>query len=155
MNHLFELQVVSNIPLTAVSDADLVAEQFLAQIGYIPKGYDPKTGASNIRESIPYRLFMEFFMSNMSRLWSVEELAYCLETSKPTVYRHINKLKSLELLESGDVEFDGQIRKGYRIRYGDLSKAWSFTRSNVEMAMDNYTKTVEHFQALMAKRGSE
>ena len=98
---------------------------------------------------------MEFFMSNMSRLWSVEELAYCLETSKPTVYRHINKLKSLELLESGDVEFDGQIRKGYRIRYGDLSKAWSFTRSNVEMAMDNYTKTVDHFQALMAKRGSE
>ena len=45
------------------------------QIGYIPKGYDPKTAASNIRESIPYRLFMEFFMSNMSRLWSVEELA--------------------------------------------------------------------------------
>ena len=152
---MFELQVVSNIPLTAVSDADLVAEQFLSQIGYIPKGYDPKTAASNIRESIPYRLFMEYFMGNTSRLWSVEELAYRLETSKPTVYRHINKLKALELLESGDVEFDGQIRKGYRIRYGDLSKAWNFTRSNVEMAMENYTKTVEHFQTLMSQRQKE
>lgn len=152
---MFELQVVSNIPLTAVSDADLVAEQFLSQIGYIPKGYDPKTAASNIRESIPYRLFMEYFMGNTSRLWSVEELAYHLETSKPTVYRHINKLKALELLESGDVEFDGQIRKGYRIRYGDLSKAWNFTRSNVEMAMENYTKTVEHFQTLMSQRQKE
>ena len=152
---MFELQVVSNIPLTSVSDADLVAEQFLSQIGYIPKGYDPKTAASNIRESIPYRLFMEYFMGNTSRLWSVEELAYRLETSKPTVYRHINKLKALELLESGDVEFDGQIRKGYRIRYGDLSKAWNFTRSNVEMAMENYTKTVEHFQTLMSQRQKE
>lgn len=129
-----------------------MAEQFLIQIGYIPKGYDPKTSATSTRDSIPYRLFMEFFMSNISKAWSVEELAYLLDTSKPTIYRHINKLKSLELLESLDVEFDGQVRKGYRIRYGDLSKAWNFTRSNVDMAMQNYTKTVEHLQDLMASK---
>lgn len=64
------------------------------------------------------------------------------------MYRHINKLKSLDLLESIDVEFDGANRKGYRIRYGDLAKAWSFTEANVKMAMDNYRKTVEHFQEL-------
>ena len=51
-----------------------------------------------------------------------------------------------------DVEFDGQIRKGYRIRYGNLQKAWSFTEANIEMAMENYRKTVEHFQELMDKR---
>lgn len=151
---MFELQVVSNIPLTAVSDADQVAEQFLIQIGYIPKGYDPKTSATSIRDSIPYRLFMDFFMSNTNKAWSVEELAYKLDTSKPTIYRHINKLKSLELLESLDVEFDGQVRKGYRIRYGDLSKAWSFTQSNVDMAMQNYARTVAHFQQLMIERGN-
>lgn len=132
----------------SVGDVNIVAETFLVQIGYIPKGYDPKTSAVSVRESVPYRLFMEFFMGNINKAWAVEELAALLETTKPTIYRHINKLKSLDLLESIDVEFDGANRKGYRIRYGDLAKAWSFTEANVKMAMDNYRKTVEHFQEL-------
>ncbi len=145
---MFELQVVSNTPMGSVDDMHIVAETFLVQIGYIPKGYDPKTSAVSVRESVPYRLFMEFFMGNINKAWAVEELATLLETTKPTMYRHINKLKSLDLLESIDVEFDGANRKGYRIRYGDLAKAWSFTEANVKMAMDNYRKTVEHFQEL-------
>ena len=152
---VFELQVTSNTPMTAVSDPNQVAESFLIDIGYIPKGYDPKTSATSIRDSVPYRLFMEFFMKYQSRAWSVEELAYLLGTSKPTIYRHINKLKALDLLESMDVEYDGDMRKGYRIRYGDLSKAWTFTCSNVEMAMKNYSATVDHFQQLMTKRREE
>ena len=56
----------------------------------------------------------------------------------------------MDLLEAMDVEFDGQMRKGYRIRFGDLSKAWSFTEANVTMAMENYRKTVVHFQELMS-----
>jgi len=134
--------------MNAVADKDIVAETFLVQIGYIPKGYDPKTSASSVRDSVPYRLFMDFFMKNMNKAWAVEELAALLETTKPTIYRHINKLKSMDLLESIDVEFDGAMRKGYRIRYGDLSKAWSFTEANVTMAMDNYKRTVSHFQSL-------
>jgi len=132
-----------------MTDADTVAETFLTQIGYIPKGYDPKTDAGSIKESVPYRLFMDHFMRNTAKIWAVEELAALLKTTKPTIYRHINKLKSMDILESADVDFDGQIRKGYRIRYGDLTKAWSFTETNVSMAMENYRKTVEHFQKLM------
>lgn len=64
---MFELQVVSNTPLSSVNDIDIVAETFLVQIGYIPKGYDPKTSAANVRESVPYRLFMDYFMRNMSK----------------------------------------------------------------------------------------
>jgi len=145
---LFELQVVSNTPMNSVTDKNIVAETFLVQIGYIPKGYDPKTAAANVRDSVPYKLFMDFFMKNASKAWAVEELAALLETTKPTIYRHINKLKSMDLLESIDVEFDGAVRKGYRIRYGDLSKAWSFTEANVNMAMENYKRTVSHFQSL-------
>jgi len=148
MHILFELQVVSNTPMNAVTDKNIVAETFLVQIGYIPKGYDPKTQAANVRDSVPYRLFMDFFMKNTSKAWAVEELAALLETTKPTIYRHINKLKAMDLLESIDVEFDGAVRKGYRIRYGDLSKAWSFTEANVNMAMENYRRTVSHFQSL-------
>ena len=146
---IFELQVVSNTPQNGVGEVDIVAETFLTQIGYLPKGYDPKTGTSDVRQSVPYRLFMDFFMRNMSKAWTVEELAALLGTTKPTVYRHINKLKSMDILESVDVMFDGQNRKGYRIRYGDLSKAWNFTEANVSMAMENYRKTVVHFQALI------
>ncbi|MCL2712815.1 MAG: helix-turn-helix domain-containing protein [Methanomassiliicoccaceae archaeon] len=146
---MFELQVVSNTPMSGVDEIDVVAETFLTQIGYIPKGYDPKTGTSDIRQSVPYRLFMDFFMRRITKAWTVEELAALLGTTKPTVYRHINKLKSMDILESTDVEYDGQVRKGYRIRYGDLVKAWSFTEANVNMAMENYRKTAMHFQSLI------
>ena len=149
---MFELQVVSNTPLSSVGDIDVVAETFLIQIGYIPKGYDPKTSATEIKDSVPYRLFMDYFMGNMSKAWTVEELAALLSTTKPTIYRHINKLKSLDILESMDVEFDGQVRKGYRIRFGDLAKAWNFTEANVNMAMENYRKTVTHFQAMIDEK---
>ena len=149
---MFELQVVSNTPLSSVGDIDVVAETFLIQIGYRPKGYDPKTSATEIKDSVPYRLFMDYFMGNMSKAWTVEELAALLSTTKPTIYRHINKLKSLDILESMDVEFDGQVRKGYRIRFGDLAKAWNFTEANVNMAMENYRKTVTHFQAMIDEK---
>jgi DNA-binding transcriptional ArsR family regulator len=143
--------VISNTPLGAMTDIDTVAETFLTQIGYIPKGYDPKTDAGTVRESVPYRLFMDYFIRNMTKAWTVDELAALMRTTKPTIYRHINKLKSMDILESADVEFDGQMRKGYRIRYGDLRKAWSFTEANVSMAMENYRKTVAHFQSLADK----
>ena len=148
---MFELQVVSNVPMGAEQDINVVAETFLINIGYIPKGYDPKTSATGLRDSVPYRLFMDFFMRNPGKGWVVEELAALLDTTKPTIYRHINKLKSMDLLESLSVEFDGQVRKGYRIRYGDLSKAWSFTAANVNMAMENSRKTATHFQKLVAE----
>ncbi len=152
---MFELQVTSNTPLSSVDDVDVIAETFLIQIGYIPKGYDPKTSAVSLRDSVPYRLFMDYLMRNMNKAWTVEELAALLDTTKPTIYRHINKLKSLDLLESMDVEFEGQMRKGYRIRYGDLNKAWSFTEANVNMAMENYRKTVAHFQSVIEKEKRE
>lgn len=148
---MFEIHVVSNTPMSSVPDVDIVAETFLIQIGYIPKGYDPKTSATGLRDSVPYRLFMDYLMGNTSKAWTVEELALLLGTTKPTIYRHINKLKSLDLLEGIDTEFEGQKRKGYRIRYGDLSKAWSFTEANVKMAMDNYKSTADHLQDLVKK----
>lgn len=152
---MFELQVVTNTPMTGVDDADVVAETLLVQIGYLPKGYDPHTGSLSVRDSVPYRLFMGYLMKNPAKAWTVEELAALLETTKPTVYRHINKLKSMDLLESVDVEAEGQVRKGYRIRYGDLAKAWSFTEANVSMAMENYKKSVARLQELVRARAEQ
>ncbi|MCQ2084668.1 MAG: helix-turn-helix domain-containing protein [archaeon] len=154
---MFELQVVSNTPMTGVDDLDVLAETFLVQIGYLPKGYDPRSaGALSVRDSIPYRLFMDFFMKYPAKVWTAEELALNLDTSKPTIYRHVNKLRSMDLLESADVTCeDGQVRKGFRVRYGDLEKAWSFTEANVNMAMENYKKTVIRFQQLVKERAEK
>ena len=54
----FELNVVNNTPLTPLSDIDEVAILFLHQVGYFSKGYDPKTDVTDIRDSVPYRLFV-------------------------------------------------------------------------------------------------
>ncbi|MCQ2085963.1 MAG: HTH domain-containing protein [archaeon] len=149
---MFKLQVVNNVPLTSISDINTVAETFLIQIGYISDRYNPRTLTMNIRDSIPYRLFMDYLVSNPSKAWSIEELSTLLKTSKPTVYRYIDRLKMLDFLEVVDVKYKEQPRKGYRIRFGDLTKAWKFTVENVNMAIENYGKTVEHFQLLANKR---
>ncbi len=152
----FELNVVSNTPLTPLSDIDEVAILFLNQVGYFPKGYDPKTDVTDIRDSVPYRLMVDFFLERMDKAWVVEDLAVALGTTKATVYRHINKLKGFDILEEMNVEqTDGGSRKGYRIRYGNLSKAWNFTEAHVQVAMENYRKTVDHLQELATKKGDK
>jgi predicted transcriptional regulator len=152
----FELNVVSNTPLTPLSDIDEVAMLFLNEVGYFPKGYDPKTDVTDIRDSVPYKLMVNYFLERMDRGWIVEDLATALGTTKATIYRHINKLKGFDLLEEMNVEdSEGNSRKGYRIRYGNLSKAWNFTEAHVTVAMENYRKTVDHLQELASKRGDK
>ena len=41
------------------------------------------------------------------------------------------------------------------MRYGNLSKAWNFTEAHVQVAMENYRKTVDHLQELAAKKGEK
>lgn len=150
----FEITVVSNTPLTPLEDMDEVVLTFLTQIGYLPKGYDPKTGTTDVRESVPYRLFAECFLGHPDKGWLVEELANELDTTKPTIYRHINKLKDLDILE--DIYIDtkdaGVGKKAYRIRYGSLSKAWNFVEAHLEVAIENYRETVDHLQNLVEKK---
>jgi predicted transcriptional regulator len=150
----FELSVVSNVPLTPLRRLEEVALAFLSNIGYLPKGYDPKTSVEDVRESVPYRLFVECFLARADNGWTVEQLAKRLNTTKATVYRHINKLKAMDLLEELEVSGEGMRRKGYRIRYGNLAKAWNFVEAHVEVAMENYRKTVEHLQDLSREGNS-
>ena len=148
----FEITVVSNTPLTPLGDIDEVLSIFLSQVGYLPPGYTPRNDASDIESSIPFRIFRDYFLRRSEKAWLIEDIAADLEATKATVYRHINKLKSLDLLEEAHVEREGAQRKGYRLRYGNLSKAWNITESNVEAAMDSYRKTVDHIQLLSEVR---
>src|SRR5437667_11201825 len=87
----FEIVIVSNTPLTPLKDIDDVALLFLTQIGYLPKGYDPKTDASSVRESAPYRLFVECILRPLDKAWPVEQLAAKAKTTEATVSLHTSR----------------------------------------------------------------
>ncbi|UCD14192.1 MAG: helix-turn-helix transcriptional regulator [Thermoplasmatales archaeon] len=140
----FEMQVVSNTPLIGDEDLDSVTKKFLGQIGYLSKGSDP---------TIPYKIFADFFLKHPTKAWLVDEIATEIKTSRPTVYRHLNKLKGFDILEEVQIFDDAtrQNKKAYRIRYGNIQKAWNFVEAHVKVAIENYGKTVEHLQKLLEK----
>jgi len=147
VNMTFEIRVVSNTPLTGEKDLETALKTFLYQIGYLNKGSDPE---------IPYKIFFEFFIKRPDKAWMVEEISKELKVSKPTVYRHLNKLKGLDIIEDVQIiDQSGQNKKGYRLRYGNFEKAWSFVEAHLKVAIENYAKTVEHIQKLIDERGGK
>lgn len=139
------MQIVSNTPLVGEDDPDVVAKMFFEQIGYLSKGADP---------NIPYKIFADFFLKHTDKAWYVEEISVKLNISKPTVYRHLNKLKGFDILEEIHVfdESTKQNKKAYRLRYGNIQKAWNFVEAHLKVAIENYGKTVEHLQKLIDKQ---
>ena len=49
-------------------------------------------------ESMPYKIIDECFFQRPDRAWTAEEIAAWIETTRPTAYRHLNKLISLGLI---------------------------------------------------------
>lgn len=151
----FQLNVVSNTPLTSVEDMETAVRTFLFQVGYLHSDYAPKTIATEIENSVPYRLFVDCLLKQEEKGWSVEELAKTLKTSRPTVYRHLNKLKLLDILEENFIgssaSEDG--RKEYHIRYGNFSTAWSFTETNINATLKYYRNIVSSISKSLGDEG--
>ena len=143
---MFKLTMVSAPSRVLDTDLDKTIAYFLSDIGYIPR-LSPDTDYSQIAESAYFRLFKECFLLNPQRYWTGDELMAYLKTSRTTLYRHLNKLKAMDILEEIQV---GKTKK-YRMRSGDLLRAWSWVEINMKMAMENYRKTVEHISSLVAK----
>ena len=139
------MQIVSNTPLVGEEDPEIVAKKFFEQIGYLSKGADPE---------IPYKIFNNFFLNHPLKAWYVDEISTKLNISKPTVYRHLNKLKGFDILEEVQTfnENTQQNKKAYRLRYGNIQKAWNFVEAHLKVAIENYAKTVEHLQNLIDKQ---
>ena len=95
------------------------------------------------------------FLLRPEKMSTADELVATLDTTRPTLYRHLNKLKALDILEEAGAEDDASGRKAYRIRYGNLAKAWNFVEANVKIAMENYRKSVDHLQALGERAAKE
>jgi DNA-binding transcriptional ArsR family regulator len=140
---MFEMNIRIVNPMLHEKNLDSVLINFLSSIGYMPR-VDPQRDFERAVESVPYRLFKECFLLRSDREWSVEELIAYLNTTRTTLYRHLNKLKSMDLL---DERQDG-MNKRYKLRYGNLKHAWNFVEANVKLAMENYRLMVEHISEL-------
>lgn len=142
----FEMQVVSHPPLTGETDPERAAKLFFQMIGYTArKGPD---------HGISFKVFYECFLLHPSKAWTVEELAAAADTTMPSIYRHLNKLKDLDIIEDLHLDVEGERRRAFRLRYGDLGKAWNFAESHFQLAIENYRKTVDHLESLLrAQRG--
>jgi len=151
----FELALRYSTPLTPITDLDEVLREFLRLVGYLPEGEEGRGSEGPVAQSLAYRLVRDCLLKDPTRAWYVEELTAVLKTSKPTVYRHINKLKALDLLEEAGGAADGKGRKGYRLRYGNLARAWDFTEANAQNALRRYRETVNHLQTLIEKHAGE
>ena len=85
-----------------------------------------------------------------SPAYAPEELAECLGRPRSTIYRHLNKLKALDILEEiGTGSGPSPPQKSYRIRFGNLSQAWTYPEIHTEAAMETYRKTVDHIQSIV------
>lgn len=142
----FELRVVRNNPLTGESDLDQALKTFLTSIGYLPETH---------QDDIGFKLMRECLLTYPDKAWTVNELLSELNSSKSTLYRYLNKLKGLDILEEVSIPLETvedpnskKTRKGYRIRYRSLTNAWTMVESHTQIAMENYRKSVEHIEEL-------
>jgi len=143
----FDLRVVRNNPLTGETDLNEALRTFLKSIGYLPEAYDDDFGL---------RLISDCFLAYPKKPWTIDELLTYLETNKSTLYRYLNKLKGLDLIEEEEIPPDPdspakKTRKGYKIRFSSLSLAWSLVESHTSVAMDNYRRSVDHIDKLASK----
>ena len=145
----FELALRYSTPLTPLPTVEEVLPEFLRLIGYLPEGPDGRSGEGPVRETIAYRLVRECLLKDPSKAWYPEELTATLGAAKASVYRHLNKLKALDLLEEVEGGGAGPGRKGYRLRYGRIARAWDFTEANAQNALKRYRETVDHLQQLL------
>lgn len=144
----FEITLKGTPPVLE-KDLDAMLIKFLTLIGYLSESHDKRTRAASIKESVGYKIIRNCFMEDMKRGWKVKEICAVLSTTPPTVWRYLNRLKDMDLLEEVPCE-DGS--KGYRIRYGDFAMAWNFVEANTLNVLENYKKMAKHIQELIASR---
>jgi 8-oxo-dGTP diphosphatase len=147
---VFELRVMRNNPLTGEGDLDEALKTFLKQIAYLPE---------NTEDDIGLRLIRDCFLAYPNKPWTVDELLTYLEANKSTLYRYLNKLKGLDLVEEEVIPVEmptegpsKKTRKGYKIRHSSISLAWSMVESHAGVAMENYRRSVDHIDKLAKKR---
>ena len=93
-------------------------------------------------ESMPYKILDECFFQRPDRAWTAEEIAAWIETTRPTAYRHLNRLISLGLIERCRATDGGPPTSAFHLRLGSLKKGWQKIETQTELVLDKYKKTI-------------
>jgi predicted transcriptional regulator len=144
----FHLTLTERTPLDPDVDAQEMLVGMMEAMGYLTPWSAPRE-KGEVGEVLAFRLFKDCLLDRPDRTWTMRELMAVLDTSKPTLYRHLKKLEALDLLERGLRGESPRSSKAFRIRYGDLSKAWNFTEEHARQSLRAYRQTVEHLEALL------
>lgn len=137
----FELQVVTHGPLTHERDPRMVARMFSEMIGLV--------GGRGRASDLSFRVLYDVFLTHPTKSWTVEEIATHLDVGQTAVYRHINKIMGLDVIEDLFEERETGKEHVYRLRYGDVRKAWNFAEVHFEQAIQNYRRTIDHLGQLL------
>ncbi len=136
----FQIQIVDNVPISREADLDDALRLFLSNIGYLLREKETDVAVG---------LFKTFLLLP-NKFWTVEEMMHRLNTSKPTLYYHLNKLKSLDLIEGNMVELEGyeKKKKVYSLRFKNLERAWHFVEYHIEDSLKNYGKSITNIWSI-------
>jgi predicted transcriptional regulator len=126
--------------------------KFLLDMDYLA---EQGPGEEDPRRNIAFRMFRECFLDRPDRFWDVDELKTKLDTTRPTIYRHLNRLEAMGLMERKAVGETIPPKRAHRIRYGSLDRAWSFVEEYAKVAMQGYRLTVDHLDGLVRKQRAE
>lgn len=142
----FEMRLTHTASVGQVTDLDSALRDILERVGYLRED-------EHTEKSVAYRLAKECFVLGSGRIWSVDEMLVFLRTSRPTLYRHLNRLKSLNIIEEVSLGPEwGNARKGYRLRHGSLSRAWDFAEADAANTLNAYRGSIESIQKLVEAR---
>ena len=97
-------------------------------------------------ESMPYKILDECFFQRPDRAWTAEEIAAWIETTRPTAYRHLNRLISLGLIERCRASDGGPPTSAFHLRFGSLKKGWQKIETQTEIILDKYKKTIKRLK---------
>ncbi len=138
---MFEIRLSGEPPITSGEfDDSLLA--FLRRIGYMSE--------NDSASSIPFRLF-RCFLDRPEKAWLIEEMMAHLDTTRATVYRYLNRIKALDVLEESEIHEgnSSKPKKGYRLRYGSFSKAWNFVEAHMDVSKENYRRTADFIDSFL------
>jgi len=94
-------------------------------------------------DSMPYKITDECFFQRPERAWTAEEIAAWIETTRPTAYRHLNRLISLGLIERCRAADGGPPTSAFHLRLGSLKRGWQKIETEIELILDQYKKTIK------------
>ena len=107
-----------------------------AGIGYLSAHHLPYP------ESLPFRILDGCFLQRPERAWSAEEVAAWARTTRPTAYRHVNRLLALGMLARCRAADGGPPASAFYLRGGSLAAAWQAIETRVELVLNSYRRAV-------------